>query len=145
MQAAQEQPRSSSHFPHDADLGVRGTGPTRAAAFEQVAQALADAIAEPGTVAPRIAVPLQCEAPDDRILLVDWLNALIFAIATQGLLFSRFEVTITDHQLRATAWGEPVDPARHTPSLEPKGATFAALNVGQQPDGSWVAQCVVDV
>jgi SHS2 domain-containing protein len=136
---------TASHFPHDADLGVRGTGPTRAAAFEQIAQALADAIAEPGTVAPRIAVPIQCEAPDDRILLVDWLNALIFAMATQGLLFSRFEVALTDHQLHATAWGEPIDPARHTPSLEPKGATFAALNVGQQPDGSWLAQCVVDV
>jgi SHS2 domain-containing protein len=29
--------------------------------------------------------------------------------------------------------------------VEIKGATFTALLVRQQPDGRWVAQCVLDV
>jgi len=32
------------HFPHDADVGIRGFGPTAAAAFEQAACALTAAV-----------------------------------------------------------------------------------------------------
>jgi SHS2 domain-containing protein len=54
-------------------------------------------------------------------------------------------VGIDDGALRAEAWGEPIDPARHEIAVEAKGATFTALEVAQRADGSWVAQCVVDV
>jgi SHS2 domain-containing protein len=37
-----------------------------------------------------------------------------------------------------------VDPVRHEPAVEVKGATYTALRV-QQTDGHWLAQCVVDV
>ncbi len=32
--------RQWEHFPHHADVGVRGVGPTREAAFEEAARAL---------------------------------------------------------------------------------------------------------
>ena len=136
---------SYAHFPHDADLGVRGVGATLAEAFEQVAQALASAMVPLVEIAPRHAVSIRCAAPDNQVLLMDWLNALILQMAVHRMLFSRFQVVINDHRLEATAWGEPTDPAHHQPSLEPKGATFAASRVEQQADGSWIAQCVVDV
>jgi SHS2 domain-containing protein len=41
--------------------------------------------------------------------------------------------------------GEPVDVARHTPAVEVKGATLTELAVRQEADGTWVAQCVLDV
>jgi len=41
--------------------------------------------------------------------------------------------------------GEPVDVARHAPACEPKGATYTALRVAHEADGSWSAGCVVDV
>jgi len=66
-------------------------------------------------------------------------------MATRNALFGRFEVTLDDHALRATAWGEAVDRARHRPSVEVKAATYNALRVAQRDDGAWVAQCVVDV
>ena len=131
-------------FAHDADVGVRGFGPTREAAFEQGALALMHAIGA-SSVAPQQVVSIACEAPNDEILFVDWLNALIFEMATRSMLFSRFSVGIEDGALRAEAWGEPIDPARHEVAVEAKGATFTALQVGPQADGSWVAQCVVDV
>ena len=133
------------HFAHDADIGVRGHGPTKATAFEQAALALTAVITDPGQVRVEQAVPIACAAPDDAILLVDWLNALVLEMATRGLLFGRFEVRIAGRKLVATAWGEPLDRKRHAPAVEVKGATLTSLRVAQEPDGSWVAQCVVDV
>lgn len=137
--------RGREHFAHDADIGVRGCGPTKAAAFEEAACALTAVITEPERVRPLHAVPIACAAPDDAILLVDWLNALVLAMAEEGLLFGRFEVRIAGQELAATVWGDPVDRERHAPAVEVKGATMTALRVAREPDGTWVAQRVVDV
>jgi len=59
-------------FPHDADVGLRGFGPTREAAFEQAALALTAALTDPEAVRPREKVVIACAAPDDELLLVDW-------------------------------------------------------------------------
>lgn len=142
-------------FPHEADVGVRGSGDTLAEAFAGAATALTAVICDPakvragGTTPAEVGagetVDIACEAPDDELLLVDWLNALVYAMATQHLLFSRFDVGIENHRLTAKVWGEPVDVARHEPAAEIKGATFCELAVRQEPDGRWLAQCVVDV
>ncbi len=132
-------------FPHSADIGVRGIGPTLASAFEQAALALTMAVTDPAGVAPAQAVEIACEAPDDALLLHDWLNALIYEMATRHWVFSRFAVAIEDHRLHGRAWGEPVDRARHMPAVEPKGATLTALEVTARGDGAWVAQCIIDV
>jgi protein archease len=60
------------------------------------------------------------------------------------MLFSRFHVAIEGQHLRAQVWGERVEPARHHPAVELKGATLTALRVARD-DGGWVAQTVVDV
>ncbi len=133
------------HFPHQADIGVRGIGRTKEEAFAQAARALTAVITTPDAVEARTAVAIACEAADDEALLVDWLNALVYEMAAGRLLFGRFEVRIEDGRLTATAWGEPVSRRRHRPAVEVKGATFTALRVACGPDGMWTAQCVVDV
>ena len=133
------------HFHHMADIGVRGLGRTRAAAFEQAALALTAVISDPASVEPRQAVEVRCSATAGDLLLLDWLNALIYEMATRSMLFGRFRVTLAGEALAATAWGEPVDLERHQPAVEIKGATFTELRVEQRADGSWLAQCVVDV
>lgn len=132
------------HFPHEADMGVRGYGASREEAFAQGALALMNVITDTNKVAARETVEIGCEAPDDELLFVDWLNALIYEMATRHMLFARFDVHIEGQQLRARVAGEPVDVARHQPAVEVKGATFTALQV-READGVWVAQCVVDV
>lgn len=135
------------HFRHGADIGVRGLGPTQAAAFEQAALALTSVIAAPDRVAAREAVDFACAAPDADLLLVDFLNELVYLMATRRMLFGRVEVSLEadGRRLTARAWGEPVDVARHEPAVEVKGATLTALSVARRADGSWIAQCVVDV
>jgi tRNA nucleotidyltransferase (CCA-adding enzyme) len=132
------------HFHHQADIGVRGCGETLEAAFAQAAIGLTAVITEPVQVAAAIAIPVHCEAPDRELLFADWLNALIYEMTTRKMLFSRFEVRIVENQLHATAWGEPIDMARHKPAVEIKGATYTELYV-EQIEGAWIAQCVVDV
>lgn len=132
------------HFPHGADVGVRGWGATPAEAFAQAARALT-AIVTHADVHPSIAVEVRCEAPDIELLFAEWLNAIIYEMAVRAMLFARFVVCIDGEKLIGTLWGEPVDVARHTPACEPKGATYTALRVSKAADGEWSAACVVDV
>jgi tRNA nucleotidyltransferase (CCA-adding enzyme) len=135
----------AEHFAHDADVGVRGIGPTREVAFEQAAVALSAAVTEIERIAAATPVEIRCAAPNDELLLADWLNALIYEMATRHMLFRRFAVGIADHRLDAVAWGEPVDRLRHEPAVEPKGASYTELRVTRREDGAWIAQCVIDV
>jgi SHS2 domain-containing protein len=132
------------HFPHAADVGVRGYGETAARAFEQAGEALT-AVVTNAEVRPAVAVEINCEAPDLELLFVEWLNAIIYEMAVRKMLFSGFAVTIDGTRLTATLRGEPVDVARHAPACEPKGATYTALKVAQDASGNWSAACVVDV
>ncbi len=51
-----------SHFPHSADIGLSGHGPSLASAFEQVALALTALITDQ-RVATRVPINVACEAP----------------------------------------------------------------------------------
>lgn len=132
------------HFPHAADVGVRGFGDSPAQAFEQAALALT-AVVTHIAVVPAHDVKVTCTAPDLELLFVEWLNAVIYEMAVHNMLFSRFAVRIDGTRLEGTLWGEPVDVARHQPACEPKGATYTALKVTQDDDGTWSAACIVDV
>ena len=114
-------------------------------AARQAALALTAVIADPGGIRGREAVEFTLEAPDPEILLVDWLNALIFEMATRRMLFCRFELEIRRNHLSGKAWGEKIEVGRHRPAAEVKGATFCELEVACMPGGTWRAQCVVDV
>lgn len=126
-------------------MGIRGIGSTRDQAFEQAALAMTAVITDPTLVSAVEKVEITREAPDDELLLVDWLNALVYEMATRKLLFSHFEVHVKDHTLTARAFGEPMDTTKHHMAVEIKGATYTALRVAQESNGEWVAQCVVDV
>jgi tRNA nucleotidyltransferase (CCA-adding enzyme) len=127
-------------------MGVRGIGRDMAEAFAQAALAMTAIITDPAGVRPEQNVRLECREADPELLFVDWLNQVIYEMATRGMLFSRFDLHISDNgELQAEIRGEPVDRTRHTPAVEIKGATFTELAVRQRADGLWVAQCVVDV
>jgi tRNA nucleotidyltransferase (CCA-adding enzyme) len=135
---------SWAHFSHDADIGVVGSGPTKAEAFRQAALAMTAVITEPNGVRSDQPVRVFCQADSDELLLVEWLNTLVYEMAVRRMLFGDFTVEIIGKELRATAYGEPVDRDRHEPAVEIKGATLTALEVAEGANG-WRVQCVVDV
>ncbi len=132
-------------FPHGADVGVRGIGASVEEAFEAAALALTSAVTAPEAVRPVETVAIEASAPDLELLLVKWLNAIVFEMATRSMLFGAYRVRISGGRLVGEAEGEPVDDARHAPAVEIKGATLTALRVSRDPDGLWRAECVLDV
>ena len=133
------------HFPHAADMGIRGFGATPAEAFAAAATAMTAVITEPSGVRPVQRVRFTCEAAALEVLFYDFLNGLVYRMAVDGLVFGRFELRLAGERLEAEAWGEPVDVARHEPAVEVKGATFTELAVDRLEDGQWMAQCVLDI
>lgn len=132
-------------YSHGADVGVRGTGTTLAEAFEWIAVALTSAVCDVSTVRPSDSVSIHCEASDPEALLYEWINALVYEMATRHMLFSRFRVSIDGTHLAAEAWGEALDVGRHEPGVEVKGATYTDLRIARSDTGVWTAQCIVDV
>jgi SHS2 domain-containing protein len=131
-------------FPHGADVGLRGFGPSVEVAFQQAALALTGIVTD-AEIVPAARIQVVCEASDIELLLVEWLNSIIYEMAVRSMLFGRFEVKISGTRLRGTMWGEPINQAKHAPACEPKGATYTALHVGRDSAGLWSAGCVVDV
>jgi protein archease len=137
-------PARWEHYEHAADIGVRGLGATKAEAFAQAAAAMTAAVTDLAAVRPLEPVSVRCEAPDDELLLAEWLNALVYEMATRRMLFSKFDVRMEDGKLEAQAWGEAIDRGRHHPAVEVKGATLTTLRVVRHGEG-WLAQTVIDV
>lgn len=133
------------YFEHEADIGIRGYADTLSQAFEQAALALSSVITDVDKIENRSCIEIRCEAPDYEVLFIDWLNEIIYQMATRKMLFSSYRVAIEDRQLTASLCGEPADQGKHQPAVEIKGATFTELKVMQSNDGAWMAQCVVDV
>lgn len=136
---------SWNHFEHDADIGLRATAATRAGLFEAMAEALTAVVTDPACVRLDRQIEIHCEASDNALLLVDWLNALVYEMATRRMIFGRWRVILDGGKLDALVEGEAVDRARHRPVVEVKGATYTALSVEQDASGDWRGQCVVDV
>ena len=98
-------------------MGVRSFGSMPARAFEQGALAMTALVTDPAAVEALEAVTVECEATDRELLFAEWLNSLIFEMSVRNMLFGRFSVQLEGTRLRAQAWGERVDPARHHPAV----------------------------
>ena len=133
------------HFSHGSDIGVRGIGSSAEEAFEQAAIALTAVVADVAAIEQSEMVEVRCDAPDLELLLVSWLNAIIYEMAVRRMLFSKFRIALAGCSLTGTLAGEKVDPERHRVAVEAKGATVTALRVTCDQDGEWLAQCVIDV
>ncbi|MFN4260007.1 MAG: archease [Gemmataceae bacterium] len=132
-------------FDHTADLGLRVRAADLDTLFVEAALALFSAIVDNlADVQPKQAVTVALTSDDREYLLFDWLNELLFRWDTEHLLFGRFEVQVTDTSLTGTAWGEPLDPARHRLGHEVKAITYHGLRVEPTADG-WLAEVIVDI
>jgi SHS2 domain-containing protein len=88
-------PAGWEHFPHGADVGVRGTGKSLADAFAEAALAMiAAAVDDLDAVALRDKVEISCSGADPEDLLYAWLNAVIYEMAVRRMVFARFQVKV---------------------------------------------------
>jgi SHS2 domain-containing protein len=133
------------HFEHTADLGLRVRAVDVNGLFAEAATALFAAIVDGiDAVRPERAVDVHVEGADLDYLLFDWLRELLYRFDAEHLVFSRFDVSVGGAGLAGTAWGEPLDPARHVLAHEVKAITYHGLRV-EQEGADWVAEVIVDI
>jgi SHS2 domain-containing protein len=132
-------------FEHTADLGLRIRAPDLDALFAEAGEALFSTLVEDlKAVRPEQRIDVRLAGDDREYLLFDWLRELLYRFDAQHLLLCRFEVKVGEAGLEASAWGEPLDRARHEPAHEVKAITYHGLRVERTPDG-WLAEVIVDI
>jgi riboflavin kinase/FMN adenylyltransferase len=128
---------------HTADRALQVWGQDLASLFVGAAKgmySLMGELGEDGPVATRWR-EVSLEADDREILLVEWLNELLFLAETEGLLFVDFNVeSADDGVLKAQAGGIPADVTK----ADIKAATFHDLEVVQDGTG-WSTLITFDV
>jgi SHS2 domain-containing protein len=124
--------RGFEEVPHTADVALRIWGRDLAELFVNAARGMAWLIADPDTVQPTVAVPLELTAHDAETLLVSWLGELLYRNERDGLLFTDFDLDeITPSYLRGTARGGPAQETRH----HIKAVTFSDLAIRRTERG----------
>ena len=146
-----EQPPSHRPLEHTADVGIEVEAPSREALFAEAAVALCDTLTASRAVRPAVERELAVEAADDELLLVDFLNEVLFLFETEGLVFGDCAVELRagagaggDVALRARLRGERYDRERHPLRAVVKAVTYHGLRVWR--DGErWRAQVLFDL
>ena len=115
---------------HTADTGLIAYGNSLAEAFANAAYGLFSIIADLNRVRKVESRTVTVSAGDVESLLFEWLNNLIYIFDVEYLLLKRFEIPeFTEHNLKATCWGERYNPSRHQLKLGVKSATYHMLKV----------------
>ena len=132
-------------FDHTADLGLRIRCADLDTLFVEAAQALFGTIVEDlATVRPLRRVDVNILGNEIDFLLFDWLRELLYHFDSEHLLLGKFEVQVRADGLTASAWGEPLDRARHNLEHEVKAITYHGLSV-EKIDDEWQAEVIVDI
>lgn len=128
---------------HTADVLIRVEAPTLEDLFCEAGRALCQVYA--GAVEDRgVRQTFSCEAEDHPSLLHAFLSELIFRADADGIVFSSFDLTITETRLECTGHGEPLDPDRHAGGCEVKGVSFSGLEI-TCTDGTLRVEMLLDV
>ena len=129
---------------HTADIGIAAYGATLREAFANAAYALFSLMSDLEGISDSICRLVEITAENREELLVAWLNELIYLFEVDCVLFNRFVITeLNETRLRASCYGEKIDPERHEIRMVVKGATYHMLKV-DEGDGVRV-QVVFDV
>ncbi len=132
-------------FDHTADVGIVAHGATLAEAFANAAKAMFSLMVDLDRVEAREEHRVEAQADDREGLLVAWLAELLYVSEVENLVFGRFDVErLSDTEISARAFGEPLDLERHNPKLMIKAVTRHMLQVAPQNAGFQV-RVILDI
>ena len=133
---------------HPSDVGFRAYGRDLAEAFENAALALFEVMVDTSKVEAHKEVKVELEAEDEKALLYDWLDKLLYFHDARSLVMSKFRVAISrtkgGFKLNAQAWGERFDPKKHPGRTAVKAMTYHMMEIKRER-GRCSVQAVVDV
>lgn len=130
------------------DLSFEARGETLEALFAAAAEALlAATLSNPADVEQRERVPVSLAEPDLELLLLGFLNELVFQRDARGLLLRAGPLRIEaagEARLAGELVGERIDRARHRLDGDVKAVTAHGLRVERAGRG-WRASVTLDV
>jgi SHS2 domain-containing protein len=115
---------------HTADIGLRAFGTDLPEAFINAAKGMFSLITDIDSVQESLFKDLVITAPDIEVLLVEWLNELLYYFDAEQILFKRFEISLlSETEIRTRCYGEKADRSRHRLKMGIKSTTYHMLKV----------------
>ncbi|RII27156.1 MAG: hypothetical protein CXR31_07840 [Geobacter sp.] len=132
-----------------ADVAFALWGESREELFRAAAEALlCEMMENPAAVHSRETLEFRLVNRELDLLLLDFLNELIYLKDARQLLLGVDVLTIADgpdgFTLKSRCSGEKIDPARHRLMADVKAATLYRLRV-EKVDGQWEGTVVLDI
>ena len=124
---------------HTADVYIRAHGINMPQAYENAALALFETMTDSNKIAQTTEQTLEVEAEDQYALLYNWLEALLIKFETDGMLYSKFEIsdwkeTPETFKFKANVWGEKFNPKKHPQKVGVKAVTYHLMVVIREPE-----------
>ena len=114
---------------HTADVGIEAWGDSLSEAFENAALGIFEIMTDTSKVEQTEKREFEVESEDKQSLLYVFLENFLVVRDSQGLMFSRFRVSIEGNKLKAEAWGEEFDSEKHESKSEVKAITYHRMEV----------------
>ena len=131
-------------FDHTADMGLYIYGRDREELFAAAQEALMAQLTNPDGIKPVMEREIILEAESAEELLRKWMAELLYLYQAEGwLTFGVSFSDLTDTSLKARAFGENLDKARHEQKLEIKAVTWHRLRIEKTGSGEHLRATVV--
>jgi SHS2 domain-containing protein len=124
---------------HTADVYVRAHGINMQEAYENAALAMFETMTDSTKIAQTKEETVEVEAEDQYALLYSWLEALLVKFETEGMLYSKFQITDWKEtpdmfKIKAKVWGEKFDAKKHPQKVGVKAVTYHLMVVIHEMD-----------
>ena len=130
---------------HTADIGIVAYGADIKQVFANAALGLFSLMADPSDFKENTNREMELSAEDVEVLLVEWLNELIYIFDVEHIFFKRFEIDkLTSNQIKVKCFGEKIRPGQHKLNREVKAATYHMLQINKE-DGGYKVQVIFDI
>jgi len=121
---------------HTADVAIAAYGADMKAAFANAALGMFSIITDIKKVDQKTIRDVEVTADEIKVLLVSWLNELLFICEVEKLLLKRFDISkLDDTRIAARCYGEKLNPKRHRIKTEIKAATYHMTEIEAKRGG----------
>ncbi len=130
---------------HTADIGIVAYGTDIKQVFANAALGLFNLMADLDNLKESVKREIELSAEDVEVLLVEWLNELIYISEVEHILFKRFEINeLSNTRLKATCFGEKIKAGQHRLKREIKAATYHMLKLNKE-NGTYKVRIIFDI
>jgi len=130
---------------HTADIGIIAYGTDIKQIFANAALGLFSLMAELDDIKEDAQRDLVLSAEDEEVLLVEWLNELIYIFDVEHIVFKRFEIDkLSGNQIKARCFGQKIKPGQHKLKREIKAATYHMLRISKS-NSNYEVQVIFDI